>query len=166
MWIYKDKVMDKYGYVRIHGYPKKNIKQDIHGISNFIHVDLHISMYPNISKHGYLVLISCEYILTDFHEISMTYPCGSHISIYIVSYPRYLVWISCMDMFLITGQHQICKYVNMSWTIIGKDWIYMYIIGSIYWISLDLCVWISHVYRQISMDIWHQFLDCRCPIPM
>ena len=85
MWIYKDKGMDKYGYVQIHGYLfallegliPKDIQTDIHEISNVIHADLHISMYLNISKHGYLMQISCVDILTDFHEISMRYPRGS-----------------------------------------------------------------------------------------
>ena len=77
-------------------YLKKISKRDIHDISNVIHVDLYISMYLNISKHGYLVLISCMDILTDFHEISMTYPMLSMwISVYSdISKHGYLVWIS------------------------------------------------------------------------
>ena len=83
----------------LHGYPYR-FPWDIHDISNVIHVDLYISMYLNISKHGYLVWISCADILTDFQEISMTYPWGSPY-IYIYSdisnmdiLCGYLAWIS------------------------------------------------------------------------
>ncbi len=78
-------------------YPKKLSKRDIHDISNAIHVDLHIYMYLNISKHGYLVLISCTDILIDVHEISITYPCGLSICIGTSKMDilcGYLAWIS------------------------------------------------------------------------
>ena len=104
-------------------------------------------------------------ILTDFHEISMRYPCGFTYIHTSVTYPR---WISCLNILFGYISHiWISKYVKMSWIsldIYGYHWIY--VLNIIGYMCLDKSLDILGYVDRISMDIWNRFLDCRRPLPL
>jgi hypothetical protein len=79
MWIYKDKGMDKYGYVRIHGYLfallegliQKRYPNEIS--MRYPMLSMWISIYPCIPTYPNMDIL-CRYLVQISLQISMRYP--------------------------------------------------------------------------------------------